>query len=212
MFKCSNIQMFEHPNFQMLNVQIFKCSNVQMFKCSNAQMFKCSNVQNFKCSTFQMFKCSNFQMFKYSNGQIFKCFNVKYQILIRLNFCLYVPPEFLRSFLSKWALMEIDLFENHKQGLWILKVKIIGCAHHRSKQSNKKGFHEEHSFCGWSSENPVQVGGKCNRWNMDQSAGKVYMSKMLWWKFDTFAVTCSTLPLVQLMGDPGIQRTADLPV
>ena len=69
--------------------------------------------------------------------------------------------------------------------------------HHRSKQSNKKGFHEEHFSCGWSSENPLQGGGKCNRWNMDlwKSTGKVSTSKMLWWKFSTFAVTCSTLSL-----------------
>ena len=76
------------------------------------------------------------------------------------------------------------------------------CAmHHSSKQSNKIGFHEEHFSCGWSSENPLQGGGKCNRWNMDlwKSTGKVSMSKMLWWKFSRFAVTCSTLSLFLLI-------------
>ena len=69
--------------------------------------------------------------------------------------------------------------------------------HHCLKQSNKKGFHKEYSSCGWSSENPVRGVGKCNRWNMDQwkSVGKVSMSKMLCWKFDIFAVTCSTRSL-----------------
>ena len=49
--------------------------------------------------------------------------------------------------------------------------------------------------------NPLQGGGKYNRWNMDlwKSTGKVSMSKMLWWKFYTFAITCSTLSLFLLI-------------
>ena len=51
-------------------------------------------------------------MLLFSNVQMFRCLNVKCQISIRLNFCRSVPPEFLRSFLSKWAVMEIDLLDN----------------------------------------------------------------------------------------------------
>ena len=69
-----------------------------------------------------MFKCSNFQMFRCSDFQIL---NVKCQISLRLNFCRSVPLEFLRSFLSKWAVMEIDLLDNAYTNRDYLKSKSL---------------------------------------------------------------------------------------
>ena len=43
---------------------------------------------------------------------MFRCLNVECQISIRFFFCQSVPPEFLWSFLSRWAVMEIDLLDN----------------------------------------------------------------------------------------------------
>ena len=104
--------------------------------------------------------------------------------------------------LSKWAVMEIDLLDNAYTNRDYLKSKSLDVCNASSFETKQqKGFHEEHFSCSWSSENSPQGGGKCNRWNIDlwKSTGKVSMSKMLWWKFYTFAVTCSTLSLVLLI-------------
>ena len=77
---------------------MFKCSNVQILKCSNALIFKCSDVQILK---------------------------VKCQISLSLNLCRSVALELLRSFLSKWVVMEIDLLNNAYTNRDYLKSKSL---------------------------------------------------------------------------------------
>ena len=114
-------------------------------------------------------------MFRYSNIKCKMSNFIKVKLLLERT-----------SFLSKWAVMEIDLLDNAytNRDFEYLKSKSLDVCNASSFETKQqKGFHEEHFSCSWSSENSPQGGGKCNRWNIDlwKSTGKVSMSKMLWW-------------------------------